>query len=174
MKQEIIFIKMAEDFASSVVSLRKSNDATCLRGIGTRLYDARRQVHRAVSKLGAKPGTLTVSNCINMEISLKDFKATLNTKLGLKSDLKYSEYPVHNKLDSVLPEEFFRHVCIESYRLAKEEDGKYFTGEELQQRFTERLNGHLPDDSKLGLSGTVFHPHTHKAAFSLTLTDLVG
>ncbi|AUR81044.1 hypothetical protein FDJ25_gp178 [Vibrio phage Aphrodite1] len=164
---------MAEDFASSVVSLRKSSESACLRGISTRLNDARRQLHREVSRLGAKPGTLTVTNCIQMEVLPKGFTSTLKTKLGLKMDLKYREFPVDHNLKSVLPEDYFRHICIESYRIAKEQDGKYFTGEQLQERFTELLNTHLPEESKLGLSGTILHPWTHNAQFRLTLTDLV-
>ncbi|QAU04254.1 hypothetical protein [Photobacterium phage PDCC-1] len=173
MSKEIIFIKMAEDFASSVVSLRKSSESACLRGISTRLNDARRQVHREVTHLGAKPGTLTVSNCIQMTVLPKGFTSTLNTKLGLKNGLKYKEFPVTNDLKRVLPEEFFRHICVESYRLAKEENGKYFTGEDLQERFVDQLNNHLPEDSRLGLSGTIFNPHTPSASFNLVLTDLV-
>lgn len=174
MTQEIIFIKMAEDFASSVVSLRKSSESACLRGISTRLNDARRQVHRDVSKLGANPKALTVTNCIQMNILPKGFTSSLNTKLGLEVGHKLKEFPVSTMLDSVLPEAFFRHICVEAYRLAKEESGKYYTGEELQERFTFNLNMHLPESCRLGLSGTVFKPHTPNAHFSLVLTDLVG
>lgn len=172
MSNDIIFTKMADDFGASVATLRTESMETLLRGIGVRLGDARRQLIRGAKSLAGNVNHLTASNYVGIEILTKGMTTTLHSKLAMPVGHSIKEYPVSKQLGKVLPEEYFRHLCVEAYRLAKEDENKVYTGEELQERFTMMLNHQLPADAKIGLSGTVFRPHTVYTHFSLKLTDL--
>lgn len=173
MSQDIIFSRMADDFAASVAGFRNGQESAYFRNIGTRLYDARRHLHRSVSKMGVSPSKLDVSNFVRINVKTIGVETELCSKLSMRVGTHVQELPVATKLGKVLPDDFFRHICVESYRIAKGDEEKYFTGEELQERFTEQLNLHLPKDCRLGLSGSIDRPYSEHVTFSLKLTDLV-
>lgn len=169
-----LFVNNAQDFSGAIASFRGVAELDGLRNIAQCLHTARRALHTGVTKLGAKASQLTVTNYVEFEIDNSKMEYSLHSKLSTTYKHRVDELPVHVELGHVFHEEFFRHICIESYRIAKGDEDKYYTGEELQDRFTEQLNGMLPKGCCLGLSGIISRPYTPYVSFKLKLTDVMG
>lgn len=171
MNQEQIFNKVVSDFSAGVVGFRNNDRVKRLNNLATHLKSARHNLKRCVQPMAGKQD-LSVSNYIELEINLSEFKPSLCSKLTLGRGHNERELPIKLPLQNVIREDYFRHLCIEAYRLAKQEDEHYFTGDVLHERFVAELHNQLPEGSRIGVSGTISFPHTPKTSFVLKITDL--
>lgn len=171
MKQEQIFNKVISDFSAGVLGFRNNDRARRLNNLANHLKSARYNLKNQIQPM-AGGQSLSVSNYIELEINLHEFKSSLCSKLTLGQGNQEREMPIRLPLTNVIREDYFRHLCIEAYRLAKQEEERYFTGDELHERFVEELHKQLPPGTKIGVSGAIYFPHTPKTSFILKITDL--
>lgn len=171
MTQEAIFNKVISDFSAGIVGFRNNDRVKRLNNLATHLKSARYNLKHCIQPMAGKQD-LSVSNYLELEINLGEFKPSLCSKLTLGRGHNEREMPIKLPLQNVIREDYFRHLCIEAYRLAKQEGERYFTGDELHERFVSELHAQLPEDSRIGISGSIYFPHTPKTSFVLKITDL--